>query len=120
MNAEVWGPHAWFFIQTALIYMPDDADPSHYVNFLFSLQYVLPCEKCRANYSAWIRNNPIPTTKNEMIRWIVQLQNSIREDKCKSTRSIEEVVGYYTIPRMNTLVVIAALVVLGIVVLQMQ
>ena len=120
MDPEVWGPHAWFFIQAALIHMPEDADPSHYVNFLFSLQYVLPCEKCRSNYSAWIRNNPIPMTKNEMIRWIVQLQNSIREDNCKPTLSIREVIEYYTRPRRNMIVIIVALLALGIFVLRMK
>lgn len=96
MNPEVWGPHGWYFIQACLVHMSDDDDPTNYVNFLYSLQHVLPCQACRENYADWIRANPIPTTKNEMIQWITDLQNSIREEKGKPTRTVKQVRDYYT------------------------
>lgn len=114
MNPEIWGPHGWYFIQSALVHMPDDADPTHYVNFLFLLQHVLPCDLCRQNYADWVRANPIPTTKNEMIQWVTDLQNSIRVSKGRSQRSVESVVTFYTQPQTNIHLIIIALVVLGI------
>lgn len=113
MNPDVWGPHGWFFIQSVILAMNEDDDPSNYVNFLFSLQYVLPCEKCRENYADWVRANPIPTKKDDMLLWIVSLQNSIRESKGKPSRSVQEVSDYYLKNRtraLQILLVIALLV----------
>lgn len=119
MNPDIWGPHAWYFIQSALVHMPDDADPSNYVNFLFTLQYVLPCESCRESYSEWIRKNPIPTKKMEMIQWITDLHNSIRMEQGKSTRTVEQVIDHYT-KNKNNMIIFLALCVLGIFVLRMK
>lgn len=95
MDPNVWGPHGWFFIQSCIVNIPDEADMSKYVDFLFSLQYVLPCGECRNNYSIWLRNNPIPMQKPEMIQWITDLQNSIRKKNGSSTRSTEDVIKFY-------------------------
>lgn len=93
--------------------MPESSgtDTSHYVNFLYSLQHVLPCKLCRTNYAEWLKKTPVPTDKAGMIKWIIDIQNSIRKKNGKSTRSYKEVLEYYRSKGQNmaSVVILAAL-----------
>ena len=96
MDPVKWGPHGWYFIQACIVHMPENADPSDYVNFLYSLRNVLPCGMCRENYSKYLDNNPVPTSREGMIQWVTDLQNSIRIKSGKIPRSAREVEEFYT------------------------
>ena len=52
MLTTVWGPSTWHFLHTMSFNYPSHptcADKRHYQQFIFNLQYVLPCGKCRKN-----------------------------------------------------------------------
>ena len=52
MLTTVWGPGTWHFLHTMGFnypMMPTCDDKRHYRDFILSLQYVLPCGKCRKN-----------------------------------------------------------------------
>lgn len=106
MDPNVWGPHGWFFIQSCILNMPEAADPGDYVNFLYSLRNVLPCEECRKNYAEWLRNNPIPAYKEGMIKWVIDLQNSIRKKKGLVQRTRDDIVSFYNNPNKTVIAVI--------------
>jgi hypothetical protein len=96
MDPNVWGPHAWFLIESAVIHMPDDADVKNYVDFLTQLQYVLPCKGCRENYKQHLIEKPPPVTnKEDLVNWVIELHNDVREFQNKPVRSKADVLRYY-------------------------
>ena len=61
-NPNIWGPSAWFFIESSILSYPDNPNNieiENYKNFFNSLQYILPCSKCRHNYSIHIKKYPL-------------------------------------------------------------
>ena len=53
MEPEIWGPHGWKFmhyISLGYPINPTSKDKINYKNFYYSLQDILPCEKCAINY----------------------------------------------------------------------
>jgi len=85
-STYVWGPCMWYFLHTMSFnypVKPTKEDKKHYMAFLKSLQYVLPCKSCRENYA---RNIKSPGTKLTMkvmknrdtvSRWLCLLHNTI-------------------------------------------
>ena len=52
MLTTVWGPSLWHFLHTMSFNYPNEPtnDQKHqYMNFIFSLEYILPCKYCRMN-----------------------------------------------------------------------
>jgi len=52
MLTTVWGPGMWHYLHTMSFNYPihpTKEDKEHYRDFVLSLQYVLPCGKCRKN-----------------------------------------------------------------------
>jgi len=81
-NPKIWGPKAWFFIETIILSYPDNPtlnDKTKFKNFFNSLANILPCEKCRYNYKNHINlnplNNEILDNKNNLIDWIIKIHN---------------------------------------------
>ena len=53
MMTHVWGPSLWLSIHTMSFnypVKPTAQDKKHYMNFIYSLEHVLPCRYCRENY----------------------------------------------------------------------
>jgi len=62
MLTSVWGPSLWHFLHTMSFNYPvhpSDKDKEHYLNFMRSLQYVLPCKYCRTNLKRNYKELPI-------------------------------------------------------------
>lgn len=67
MLTTVWGPGMWHYLHTMSFnypVSPTKKDKKHYMDFVKSLVYVLPCGKCRKN----LLNNfkKLPLTMNDM------------------------------------------------------
>jgi hypothetical protein len=96
MDPNIWGPHAWFLIESAVIHMPEDADVKNYVDFLIQLQHILPCKGCRENYKQHLIEKPPPVTnKEDLVNWVIELHNDVREFQNKPVRSKVDVLKYY-------------------------
>jgi len=67
MLVSVWGPSAWHFLHTMSFNYPvhpTEEQKKHYMDFVLSLQNVLPCGKCRKNL---VKNfKKLPLTMKEM------------------------------------------------------
>jgi hypothetical protein len=62
MLTTVWGPPMWQFLHTMSFNYPDKPsyqDKTNYKNFVLSLQFILPCGKCRANFVKNLRRLPL-------------------------------------------------------------
>jgi hypothetical protein len=67
MLTSVWGPGMWHYLHTMSFNYPVNPtkqERMHYFSFMWSLRYVLPCGKCRAN----LRENykKLPLTMKHM------------------------------------------------------
>lgn len=62
MQVSVWGPCIWTFLHTISFNYkqnPSLSDKKHYRDFILSLQYILPCKKCRDNFKKNLEKLPL-------------------------------------------------------------
>jgi hypothetical protein len=62
MVTRIWGPPLWHFLHTMSFNYPVDPtseDKKYYRNFIFSLEYVLPCKHCRMNFKTNLKQLPL-------------------------------------------------------------
>ena len=97
---SIWGPHAWFFLETCAMGYPDNPtneEQKYMKNFLISLKFVIPCEKCRNNYKKHLDEYPLNdnvlSDRNNLFKWLVDVHN-LADRKTKKT--YDETFNYYT------------------------
>ena len=62
MLTTVWGPSMWHFLHTMSFnypVSPTEEQKKQYMEFILSLQYILPCKYCRMNLTNNFKKNPI-------------------------------------------------------------
>lgn len=62
MLTYVWGPPMWHYLHTMSFNYPVNPtkeDKKHYMDFILSLQHVLPCGKCRKNLKKNFKKLPL-------------------------------------------------------------
>lgn len=65
---SIWGPALWHFLHTMSFNYPVDPTPEnkkHYLEFVKSLEYVLPCKYCRLNLEKNFKELPLTMTEME-------------------------------------------------------
>jgi len=96
---KVWGPHAWFFLET--IAMGYSTNPSYEEkkaaeNFFKSLHLMIPCDKCRINYKNHLIKHPLTekvlSSRDNLFMWIVDIHNSVDPN---NTKSYDDTFQYY-------------------------
>ena len=99
MLTAVWGPGIWHYLHTMSFnypVRPTPADKRHYRDFVLSLQYVLPCGKCRKNLVKNFKRLPLNMSdmksRNTFSKYIYELHELINKmlDK-KSGLSYDDV-----------------------------
>ena len=101
LNPEIWGPHAWFFIESSVLSYPDNptqSDKKKMSTFLKSLQYAIPCEGCRNHYKNNLKSFPLNENvlknKDELFKWVVNLHNNANRRNTLS-KNEDETLKYY-------------------------
>lgn len=102
LNPKIWGPHAWFFIESIAISLPDVIPietQNELKHFFISISFLLPCETCRNHFSEYVKSTDIMnidfSTKIKVLTWINTIHNEVRKrNKCKSI-GIDKTVKYY-------------------------
>lgn len=96
-NPKIWGPSTWIFLHSISFSYPEKPtkkDKKNYKNFLISLQYVLPCNKCSEHYEKFIKQNSLDNaleSQNNLVKYIIKLHNHINQKyKNKSKLTITE------------------------------
>lgn len=59
---STWGPPFWHFLHTMSFNYPinpSSEDKKHYMDFILSLKYVLPCKYCRINLKTNFKQMPL-------------------------------------------------------------
>ena len=99
MLTSVWGPALWHYLHTMSFnypVSPSQEDKHHYQDFVLSLQYVLPCGKCRKNLKKTLRSHPLTMdnmeSRSTFSKYIYDLHEFVNKMlKKKSGISYEEV-----------------------------
>jgi len=86
LNTKIWGPHAWFLIDSVCIGYPNNPTKKYKKNmkkFIYSLRYLLPCIICRNHFKTFCKNNPLDydilKSKKKIILWIIKAHNNSNE-----------------------------------------
>ena len=101
INPTIWGPHGWKFMHYVSLGYPENPtqnDKHSYKNFYYSLQDVLPCEKCKYNYLTNITENPIDShldTKDSLVKWVIDIHNTVNKELGKKELTYEEAINIY-------------------------
>ena len=84
LNTRLWGPGAWEFIHAVALGYPPHATHDNfedYKQFFWSMQKVLPCEKCRVSFRKHLGgrglNESLSKGPDQLFDWTVQVRNKI-------------------------------------------
>lgn len=102
IDPTIWGSCSWKFMHYITMGYPEQ--PSEEVkkntyNFYISLKYLLPCEKCRSNFSYHLTKHPLTDTilssKNNLINWLIDIHNEVNISIGKPTMTYNEALDIY-------------------------
>jgi len=84
MSPEIWGKYAWIFLHMVTLDYPEnptDADKQNYYEYFHSLQFVLPCAKCRYNLTHHLKKYPLTdqvlSSRTNLVKWGIDLHNIV-------------------------------------------
>ena len=102
MNPKKWGPSGWIFIHNIAYgypINPSKAEQNAMIDFLTSLQHILPCKTCCELYKKDIKILPSLITnvknRNLVIKWVNQMHNKVNENLNKPIYTDKEYENYY-------------------------
>jgi len=102
IDPVLWGPSFWrslHYITFGYPENPTETDKTNAYNLFVSLQYVLPCEKCRVNFGQQLINSPLTTdvlsSKNKLITWLINIHNEVNRSLGKPILSEEGALKLY-------------------------
>lgn len=84
-NPYVWGPFFWTSLHVAASQYsltPTEEERKGFTSFFESLVYVLPCKKCRNDYSEILKYSPVyPHTlsRTDLSVWVWRLHNTVNQ-----------------------------------------
>ena len=86
MLTSVWGPSLWHYLHTMSFNYPihpTDDEKKHYMNFVLSMKYVLPCKYCRMNLKTNFKQLPLTLSdmknRNTFSRYIYNLHELVNK-----------------------------------------
>ena len=100
-NANVWGPHFWFFMHTlgfSYPIHPTDGVKKKYYTFFTSLIDFIPHKVISENYEMLLDEYPVEpylNSRESLLKWIHFIHNKINERIGKQTMSYLEFINSY-------------------------
>lgn len=102
INPQKWGEAYWktsHYITFAYPEIPTYEDKVVVKSYFENLKYLLPCQNCRSHYSQYLQTNPLTETilssRYNLIKWLVDLHNSVNKRTGKKEYTIEQVISMY-------------------------
>lgn len=82
---SVWGSSAWSLMHflAEKSRHQDELYAKHFARWLYLLKYLLPCEKCRHNYTEHLDVIPIPVSskRNSFVLWVYKLHKRVNDSR---------------------------------------
>ena len=101
IKPKIWGPHGWKFMHYVSLGYPDkpsESDKMNYKQFYYSLQNILPCEKCAQNYKHNLLKYPIDNhlvNKDTLVKWVIDIHNQVNKELGKKEYDYNEASQLY-------------------------
>ena len=101
MDANIWGPHTWFFLHSVTFgypIKPNESEKKSYYNLVMSLQNTLPCGECRNNFRHKLSELPLLPfldSRKNFIRWMIEIHNRVNISIGKKPLNLDEVLNNY-------------------------
>lgn len=102
ITPDIWGPHGWKFLHYLSFgypVNPTTEQKNQYKTFFLSLQHVLPCSLCSKHYSENLMKYSLDEAlmnKDALVRWVIDIHNSVNEMKGKKIYEYDEAIRLYT------------------------
>ena len=102
LSPQVWGKYIWTTIHVvALAYPvePTKEQRNQYKEFYLSIGNVLPCSKCRNNFTKHLSQLEIDFylyNRDSLFNWTVELHNIVNVDTGKANWTYQKAYDYYT------------------------
>lgn len=102
MNPQIWGKHAWIFLHSVSFGYPNNPTEQDKMNFKFffnSVANVLPCQVCQHHFKSNLTKHPLNyhalSNRQNLVRWLIDLHNSVNKLTNAKTYTYDEVIKYY-------------------------
>ena len=80
-----WGPYMWNVLH--LLTVHPKSSIADYKDFFNSIANILPCTKCKENYTLHLKALPIPNNKTNLAEWLIQIHNRVNISTNKPEQS---------------------------------
>jgi hypothetical protein len=127
MLPEIWGKYGWNFIHLVTLdypKYPTEEDKQNYYNFFYTLQFVLPCDKCRYNLSHHLKKYPLNdnalSSRNNLVKWGIDLHNIVNYYTGKPMLTYSEAlddINSLTYPEKTNNIIYVFLVVVALIII---
>jgi hypothetical protein len=100
-DADVWGPHYWFFIHTigfAYPNKPNETLKKKYHSFIQDLPLFIPDSQISSDFADMLDKYPVKSyldSRDSFIKWINYIHNQINEKLGKPHVSLYEAIQNY-------------------------
>jgi len=101
-NPNIWGPKAWFFLDSIALSYPDNPSNNQkedFAQFFYLIGSVLPCQKCGYNYKEHLKLSPLTDdvlkNRDNLIDWWLKMHNMVRMDQNKEMITKMNLINYY-------------------------
>jgi len=88
IDTKVWGKHGWIFLHLVSLAYPENPtleNKKTYKNFYLNVGQILPCYKCRVNYSKHLEKYPLTDkvveSRENLVNWLINIHNCVNEIK---------------------------------------
>ena len=125
INPKIWGEYFWatgFLVAYSYPNNPSFEDRETVLNFFNQFKKILPCEKCRFNFSSHLFKYPLDdkalTNKNTLINWFLNIHNEVNIMLGKNKLTIDDIYSkYYGITTDNKKTIITTLLIFSIIII---
>lgn len=108
IDPHLWGESFWgtiYYITFSYPDVPSNDNKQNAKYFFVVLTQLLPCETCRHHYRQNLEKNPLTddvlSSKQKLLKWVVDLQNEVNSRLGKNTVTITQVTNKYLYPSQN-------------------
>lgn len=97
IDPKLWGPPAWKFLHYITIAYPDNPTEKNKEDMKFFFKYlreVIPCDKCKMNFSDHLKEHPLTDEtlicKQNLVKWLINVHNSVNKMTNKEIVNYDE------------------------------
>jgi hypothetical protein len=127
ISPEEWGPSAWRFMHYITFSYPDNPtniDKQNMKSFFSTIGYILPCEKCRLNFSihtaTYPLNDDVLSSRFDLVNWLINVHNEVNKMNSKRIFTYDEAIDAYLYKKKDNCIIVntrTAVIIVSIVII---